>query len=94
LASFSTPACSSARSVGGGFAAPQIFEFLEAQRCDYVVAMAKNARLARRATRLMVKARRHSKRTGRTAHVYGLNSVTAKVLLRVGHALSSVYKPG
>jgi hypothetical protein len=55
----------------GGFAAPQIFEFLEAQGCDYVVAMAKNVRLARRATRLMVKARRQSRRTGRTAHVYG-----------------------
>jgi hypothetical protein len=78
----------------GGFAAPQIFEFLEAQRCDYVVAMAKKVRLARRVTRLMVKARRHSRRTGRTAHVYGLSSVTGKVCLRVGHALSSVHTLG
>jgi hypothetical protein len=55
----------------GGFAAPQVFEFLESHRCDYVVAMAKNVRLACRVTRLMVRARRQSRRTGRTAHVYG-----------------------
>ena len=37
----------------GGFATPQIFEFLEAEGCDYVVAMAKSVRLSRRSTRLM-----------------------------------------
>jgi Transposase DDE domain group 1 len=62
----------------GGFATPQIFEFLEAAGCDYVVAMAKNVRLSRRATRLMAKARRHSKRTGRTAHVYGETQYAAR----------------
>jgi hypothetical protein len=62
----------------GGFAAPQIFEFLEANRCDYVVAMGKNKRLARRATRLMVRARRQSRRTGRTAHVYGDTQYAAR----------------
>jgi Transposase DDE domain group 1 len=62
----------------GGFATPQIFEFLEAQDCDYVVAMAKNVRLSRRATRLMTKARRYSKRTGRTAHVYGETQYAAR----------------
>jgi hypothetical protein len=62
----------------GGFAAPQIFEFLEAEGCDYIVAMAKNVRLSRRATRLMVRARRHSKRTGRTAHVYGETQYAAR----------------
>jgi hypothetical protein len=62
----------------GGFAAPQIFEFLEAQGCDYIVAMAKNMRLARRATRLMVRARRQSRRTGRTAHVYGETQYAAR----------------
>lgn len=55
----------------GGFASAQVFEFLESNGCDYVVAMAKNVRLARRAARLMVRARRQSRRTGRTAHVYG-----------------------
>ena len=62
----------------GGFASPQIFEFLEAQGCDYIVAMAKNVRLARRATRLMVRARRQSRRTGRTAHVYGETRYAAR----------------
>jgi hypothetical protein len=62
----------------GGFATPQIFEFLEAQDCDYVVAMAKNVRLSRRAKRLMVRARRHSKQTGRTAHVYGETQYAAR----------------
>jgi hypothetical protein len=62
----------------GGFATPQIFEFLEAEGCDYVVAMAKNVRLSRRATRLMARARRHSKRSGRTAHVYGETQYAAR----------------
>ena len=62
----------------GGFAAPQIFDFLEAHGCDYVVAMAKNVRLARRATRLMVRARRRSRHTGRTAHVYGETQYAAR----------------
>jgi Transposase DDE domain group 1 len=62
----------------GGFATSQIFEFLEAQGCDYVVAMAKTVRLARRATRLMVRARRHSRRMGRTAHVYGETQYAAR----------------
>src|SRR6185437_4508158 len=42
------------------------------------VAMAKNARLARRATRLMVRVRRQSRRTGRTAHVYGETQYAAR----------------
>jgi Transposase DDE domain group 1 len=62
----------------GGFATPQIFEFLEAEGCDYVVAIAKNVRLSRRATRLMARARRQSKRTGRTAHVYGETQYAAR----------------
>jgi len=62
----------------GGFASPQIFEFLETHGCDYIVAMAKNVRLARRATRLMVRARRQSRRTGRTAHVYGETRYAAR----------------
>ena len=62
----------------GGFASSEIFEFLEAQRCDYVVAMAKNKRLAKRATRLMGTARRLSRRSGRTAHVYGQTQYAAR----------------
>jgi hypothetical protein len=55
----------------GGFAAPQIFDFLEAERLEYVVAMAKNKVLERRAARLMGTARRLSRESGETAHVYG-----------------------
>ncbi len=62
----------------GGFASGEIFEFLEAQGCDYVVAMAKNKRLARRAERLMGTARRLSQRTGKTAHVFSQTRYAAR----------------
>lgn len=62
----------------GGFAASELFEFLEAEGCDYVVAMAKNKRLAPRAARLMGTARRLSRRTGATAHVYGETRYAAR----------------
>lgn len=62
----------------GGFAASAIFDFLESAGCDYVVAMAKNQRLARRAARLMGTARRLSRRAGRTAHVYGHTHYAAR----------------
>jgi len=62
----------------GGFAAGKLFDFLEAQGCDYVVAMAKNKRLARRAARLMGTARRLSRRRGKTAHVYGQTHYAAR----------------
>jgi Transposase DDE domain group 1 len=62
----------------GGFAAGEIFDFLEAEGCDYVVAMAKNKRLAPRAARLMGTARRRSRRTGETAHVYGETHYAAR----------------
>ena len=55
----------------GGFATPDIFEFLEAEpRLDYVVAMAENAVLTRCATSAMVDARAQSEASGQTAHVY------------------------
>lgn len=55
-----------------GFAAPEVFAFLDAQpRLDYVVAMGKNQVLLRRARRLMGRARRLSKTSGKTEHVYG-----------------------
>ena len=55
----------------GGYAAPEIFAFLERERLEYVVAMAKNQVLKRRAARLMGSARRRSRASGETAHVYG-----------------------
>jgi len=55
----------------GGFAAPEIFEFLDAEpRLDYVVAMAENKVLARLAESEMVDARAQSEASGQTAHVY------------------------
>ena len=55
----------------GGFATPTMFTFLEAQAVEYVVAMASNARLEKRARRLMGKARMRSKATGQTEHLLG-----------------------
>ncbi|HEV2032745.1 MAG TPA: IS1380 family transposase [Candidatus Dormibacteraeota bacterium] len=55
----------------GGFASAAMFAFLERENLEYVVAMAKNKVLQRRAARLMGTARRLSRQTGETAHVYG-----------------------
>src|SRR2546425_11324563 len=54
----------------GGFAHPKLFRFLEQQRVEYVVAMASNARLEKRARRLMGKARVRSRESGQTQHLY------------------------
>ena len=55
-----------------GFAAPEIFAFLDAQGdVDYAVAMPKNAVLRRRIKKLQQKARRLSRLSGQTAHLYG-----------------------
>jgi hypothetical protein len=62
----------------GGFAHPKLFTFLEQQQVEYVVAMASNSRLEKRARRLMGKARMLSKRTGQTAHLYGETRYAAR----------------
>ena len=55
----------------GGFATPEIFDFLDAEpRLDYVVAMAKNAVLLRHAASALVEARAKSAQDDETAHVY------------------------
>jgi hypothetical protein len=55
-----------------GFAAPEIFAFLDAQGdVDYAVAMPKNAVLLRRIKKLQRKARRLSRLSGQSAHLYG-----------------------
>ncbi len=66
----------------GGFASPTVFAFLEAQSVEYVVAMASNARLEKRARRLMGKARMRSKATGQTEHLYGETRYAAKTWKR------------
>jgi len=62
----------------GGFATPKVFAFLETEQVEYVVAMASNGRLEKRACRLMGRARMRSKATGRTEHVYGETRYAAR----------------
>jgi hypothetical protein len=55
----------------GGFATPEILDFLDAEpRLDYVVAMAENRVLTRHAASAMVEARAASELSGETEHVY------------------------
>ena len=54
----------------GGFAAAPLFAFLEREGLEYVVAMGKNKVLQRRAARLMGTARRLSRESGETEHLY------------------------
>mgnify|MGYP001194364118 CR=1 FL=1 len=55
----------------GGFASGALFDFLESQRVEYLVAMAKNAVLERWAAPLMQRVQRRSARTGSSEHDYG-----------------------
>jgi len=54
----------------GGFAAPELFEFLDRVGVDYVVAMAKNPVLERQAELDLIVASVLSEQTGHTEHVY------------------------
>jgi len=55
----------------GGFAEPRLLDFLDAQQdVEYVVVMAKKAVLKRKAKRARRQARKLSRRTGKTEHVY------------------------
>ena len=62
----------------GGFASPEVFECLEAERVEYVVAMASNVRLVKRSRRLMGRARVLSKASGQTEHLYGETRYAAR----------------
>lgn len=55
----------------GGFATPEILDYLDAQAVEYVVAMAGNSVLKRYAEPLRKKARRRSQVTSETEHLYG-----------------------
>ena len=56
----------------GGFAAPEVFDYLDDQpRLEYVVTMASNKVLDRLVEPAMRKARRLSKESGETEHIYG-----------------------
>jgi len=54
----------------GGFAGPQMFDFLEAERVEYIIAMAANSVLDALAEPAMRRARALSKNSAQTEHVY------------------------
>ena len=54
----------------GGYAEPELFEFLDEVGVDYVVGMPKNAVLKRHAALAMIEAQRLAAERGATAHVY------------------------
>jgi hypothetical protein len=62
----------------GGFAGPVLLNFLEEVKVDYIIGMAENKVLKRRARKLMGRVRRLSKRRGRTANVFGETRYAAK----------------
>jgi hypothetical protein len=62
----------------GGFASPEVLDFLDVEGVEYVVAMASNARLVKRSRRLMGRARMLSKASGQTEHLYGETRYAAR----------------
>ncbi len=62
----------------GGFACPEILDFLDAEKVQYVVAMAGNAVLERAAEPWMKRARRLSRQSEHTAHLYAECRYAAK----------------
>ena len=68
----------------GGFADPQVLDFLDVMGVEYVVAMAKNAVLNRLAEPQMEQARQLSEGSGQTEHVYGEGRYAAASWRRSG----------
>ena len=62
----------------GGFATPAIFDFLEDEGVEYLVAMAKNARLGPQGARLLARARAQAKRTGKSTAYFGETRYAAR----------------
>ncbi len=62
----------------GGFACPEIFDFLDEQGVEYLVGIAKNSVLLRRAGRLMGTARRLSRQRDETAALFGQTRYAAR----------------
>ena len=72
----------------GGFASPEVFEYLDRQGdVKYAVGMAENAVLTRYAERRMTTARAISEDTGETAHVYGERQYRAGTWRRTRRAV-------
>jgi len=67
----------------GGFAHPDLLDFLDAEpNLEYIVAMSKNAVLKRKAKPAMRQARKLSRRTSQTEHVYGEANYAARTWSR------------
>lgn len=62
----------------GGFQDNALLDFLEAEEVEYLVALASNARLEKRARRLLGKARMRAKVSSRTEHLYGETRYAAR----------------
>jgi hypothetical protein len=62
----------------GGFATPEVLDFLDDEGVEYLVAIAKNSRLEPRGRRLLGKARRIARQTGKTARFYGETRYAAR----------------
>jgi len=62
----------------GGFATPEVLDFLDEEGVEYLVAIAKNARLGPQGRRRLGQARRIARRTGKTAHLYGETRYAAR----------------
>jgi hypothetical protein len=82
----------------GGFAHPQLFDFLEAfPKVEYVVAMAKNAVLKRKAKPAMGQAKKLARQSQQTEHVYSEARYAAQswpAQRRVILKAEWVYSPG
>jgi hypothetical protein len=71
MISYSFPGARIRVRLDGGFAHPELLDFLDAEsNLEYVIAMAKNAVLKRKAKPAMRQARRLSRQSGETEHVY------------------------
>jgi hypothetical protein len=62
----------------GGFATPQILDYLELEKVEYLVGMPGNSRLEKRARRLMGKVRMKSRKTGKTETLFGETRYAAR----------------
>ena len=62
----------------GGFACPEMLDFLEQERLEYIVAIARNSVLSRRIEPLMERVRRATEKSGETATEFGETRYAAK----------------
>lgn len=79
MVSYSFPGARIRVRLDGGFAHPDLLDFLEDDpNIEYVIAMAKNAVLKRKAKPAMRQARKLSRQSGETEHVYGEANYAAR----------------